>query len=69
MITYLLSLAGDVGQTLMVGDTAYDVIGAAKHGIPTIGVCWGYGTVQDMEAAGAMAIAHTMEEMVTLINT
>ena len=69
VITYLLSLAGDVGQTLMVGDTAYDVIGAAEHGIPTIGVCWGYGTVQDMEAAGAMAIAHTMEEMVTLINT
>ena len=69
VITYLLSLVGDVGQTLMVGDTAYDVLGAAEHGIPTIGVSWGYGEIADMEKAGAIAIAHTMEEMVALINT
>ena len=69
VITYLLGLTGDVGQTLMVGDSAYDVLGAAEHGIPTIGVSWGYGEVADMEKAGAIAIAHTMEEMVALINT
>ena len=69
VITYLLSLVGNVGQTLMVGDTAYDVRGAAEHGIPTIGVSWGYGEVPDMLEAGAIAIAHTMEEMVDLINT
>lgn len=69
VITYLLGLSGDVGQTIMVGDTAYDVLGAAQHGIPTIGVAWGYGEVADMEVAGAMAIAHTVEEMVKLINT
>ena len=68
VITYLLGLTGDVGQTLMVGDTAYDVLGAAQHGIPTIGVSWGYGEVADMEKAGAIAIAHTMEEMVELLN-
>jgi phosphoglycolate phosphatase len=68
VITYLLGLTGDVGQTLMVGDTAYDVLGAAEHGIPTIGVSWGYGAVADMETAGAIAIAHTMEELVALIN-
>ena len=68
VITYLLGLTGDVGQTLMVGDTAYDVIGAAAHGIPTIGVSWGYGTAEDMEKAGAIAIAHSMEELVALIN-
>ena len=68
VITYLLGLTGDVGQTLMVGDTAFDVIGAAAHGISTIGVSWGYGTVEDMEKAGAIAIAHSMEELVALIN-
>lgn len=68
VITYLLSLTGDVGQTVMVGDTAYDVLGAAEHGIPTIGVSWGYGEVADMKKAGAVAIAHTMEEMVELLN-
>ena len=68
VITYLLGLTGDVGQTLMVGDTAFDVIGAAAHGIPTIGVSWGYGTAEDMEKAGAIAIAHSMAELVALIN-
>ena len=68
VITYLLSLTGDVGQTLMVGDTAFDVTGAAAHGIPTIGVSWGYGKVEDMENAGAKAIAHSMEELIFLLN-
>lgn len=69
VITYLLGLTGDVGQTIMVGDTAFDVLGAAQHGIPTIGVSWGYGEIADMEKAGAIAIAHTMEELIFLINT
>lgn len=68
VITYLLGLTGDVGQTLMVGDTAFDVLGAAEHGIPTIGVSWGYGEVADMEKAGAIAVANTMEELISLIN-
>lgn len=68
VITYLLGLAGDVGQTVMVGDTAFDVTGAAAHGIPTIGVAWGYGEVADMEKAGAIAIARSMEELVELLN-
>lgn len=68
VITYLLGLVGDVGQTVMVGDTAFDVIGAAAHGIPTIGISWGYGEVADMEKAGATAIAHSMAELVALLN-
>ena len=68
VIAYLLNLVGDVGHTVMVGDTTYDVTGAAAHGIPAIGVSWGYGQVADMEKAGAMAIAHNMEELITLIN-
>ena len=68
VITYLLGLTGDVGQTVMVGDTVFDVLGAAEHGIPTLGVSWGYGEVADMQKAGAIAIAHTVEEMLDLIN-
>lgn len=68
VITYLLGLTGDVGQTVMVGDTAFDVTGAAAHGIPTVGVSWGYGEVADMEKAGAIAIAHSMDELVELLN-
>ena len=68
VITYLRQLVGDTGETIMVGDTEFDVIGAAAHGIPTVGVSWGYGEVAAMEKAGAVAIAHTMEEMVELLN-
>ena len=68
VIAYLLTQATDVQSAVMVGDTSFDVIGAATHGIPTIGVSWGYGEVADMEKAGAVAIANTMEELVALIN-
>ena len=68
VIAYLLQQASDVRNAVMVGDTAFDVIGAAAHGIPSIGVSWGYGEVADMEKAGAKAIAHSMEELVALLN-
>ena len=67
VIAYLLSTCGADDDVIMVGDTRYDVEGAAAHGIETIGVAWGYGTVADMERAGAKAIAYTMEELLTLL--
>ena len=54
-------------DAIMVGDTAFDVLGAKAHGIPTIGVSWGYGTVSDMEEAGAWAIAHTTDDLYSLL--
>ena len=63
VIAYLLNQCGDYDEKVMVGDTAFDVIGAKAHGIPTIGVAWGYGKVEDMKAAGAASIAYTMEEL------
>lgn len=67
VIAYLLEKIGDVDQAVMVGDTRYDVAGASAHGIPTIGVSWGYGTVDDLLAAGAVAIADTAEALLTLL--
>lgn len=63
VIAYLLNQCGDYDRKIMVGDTAFDVIGAKAHGIPTVGVAWGYGKVEDMEKAGAISIAHTMDEL------
>ena len=63
VIAYLLELNGKSDKTIMVGDTKFDVLGAKAHGIPTIGVSWGYGSVEEMEEAGAVAIAYTMEEL------
>lgn len=68
VIAYLLSQNGKPDNMVMVGDTKFDVIGAKAHGIPTVGVSWGYGLVCDMEKAGAAAIAHTMGELFELLN-
>lgn len=68
VIAYLLELIGKDSDIIMVGDTKFDIIGAAAHGIPAIGVCWGYGKVEDMRRAGAQAIACSMDELFTLLN-
>lgn len=68
VIAYLLSQCGEQDAPIMVGDTHYDVEGAAAHGIPTVGVAWGYGTVEDMQKAGAVAIAYTMDELLALLD-
>ena len=68
VIAYLLELNGKTENAIMVGDTAVDVLGAKAHGISTIGVAWGYGEIADMEAAGAAAIANSMEELYKLLS-
>ncbi len=68
VIAYLLQQAGSVENCIMIGDTVFDVVGAAAHKIPTIGVAWGYGKVEDMKNAGAMAIAETPEQLLELLN-
>ena len=67
VIAYLIEQNGRTDNMIMVGDTKFDVIGAKHHGIPAIGVSWGYGEVADMEDAGATAIATTMEELLSLL--
>ena len=63
VIAYLLRQCGEYEEKVMVGDTAFDVLGAKVHNIPTIGVAWGYGKVEDMVDAGAVSIVYTMEEL------
>ena len=67
VIAHLLESCGAQENPIMVGDTAYDVIGAKEHGIPAIGVDWGYGLNEDMEKAGAVAIAYTVAELYDLL--
>lgn len=67
VIAYLLEKIGNVNHAVMVGDTRYDVEGASLHKIPTIGVSWGYGTVEELMQAGAVAIANTAESLLALL--
>lgn len=67
VIAFLLEQNGRADNMVMVGDTHFDVIGAAAHEIPTIGVAWGYGDLAQIRQAGAKAIAQTPQELLELL--
>lgn len=41
--------------TVMIGDRKHDIIGAKTNGICGLGVLWGFGTREELEASGAYA--------------
>ncbi|WP_029068134.1 HAD hydrolase-like protein [Jonesia quinghaiensis] len=59
-------LPGDARIT-MIGDREHDVLGAAEHGLPTVGVRWGYAEPEELENAGAVAIARKPAEVAGLV--
>ncbi|MBQ9901346.1 MAG: HAD hydrolase-like protein [Clostridia bacterium] len=48
----------DKSRAYMVGDRSYDMIGAAKTGVHSIGVTYGFGTRMELMEAGAEFIAY-----------
>ncbi len=69
VIAYALETAGITDKTglVMVGDREHDVIGAHLAGLDVIGVLYGYGSREELTAAGADQIAETPEALETLI--
>lgn len=53
----------DKSQMIMVGDTSFDVLGAAAVGIGCIGVTYGYGDKNEMSECGAIAVVDTALEL------
>ena len=50
-ITPVLASDGGTPDVLMIGDRDHDVLGAAKYGIPTVVVEWGYGSAEEARQA------------------
>ena len=68
VIRYALETVGiPAEEGLMVGDREHDVLGAKTVGVGCVGVLWGYGSREELEKAGADALAETPEEMVDWI--
>jgi phosphoglycolate phosphatase len=59
----------DAADAIMVGDRKYDVAGAARHGIPTIGALWGHGGAAELRAAGAAALCQRPQDLPALVRT
>jgi phosphoglycolate phosphatase len=54
----------DPGTTVvMIGDRRFDVEGAARLGIPCIGVGWGYAPDGELTRAGAVSVVDTVERL------
>lgn len=69
VIAYVLSGAGirDVSQAVMVGDREFDITGAKKHGLDSVGVLYGYGDFKELYNAGATYIVKDVNELTALL--
>ena len=59
VIPYALDALGcsDKSKALMIGDTVFDARGARLAGVDFLGVTYGYGVKESMEACGAVGFA------------
>ncbi|MCR4638465.1 HAD hydrolase-like protein [Ruminococcus sp.] len=69
VIEYVLERAGisDRSHVLMIGDRRQDVLGAHKTGLKCMGILWGFGSIDELNEAGADFIAETPEEAADML--
>ena len=68
LVRYILKTEGlDPSRVVMIGDRLHDVKGAAKNGVASIGVLWGFGDQAEHEEAGATRIASSPAELPGLV--
>jgi phosphoglycolate phosphatase len=60
LLQYALQQAAvDPSKTLMIGDRSHDMVGASNNGMKGIGVLYGYGSREELLAAGARQVCAT----------
>lgn len=71
VIAHALEEMGITNPSLaaMVGDKEHDIIGSKETGLYSVGVLYGYGSLEELEAAGADAIVPTVAALGTLLST
>lgn len=69
VLRYSLASLGeyDLTETVIVGDRKYDAEGAKALGIDSVGVLWGHGSREELEAAGFTHIVKTSGELLALL--
>lgn len=64
MIEAALAEAGvEASQAVMVGDTTFDIEMAIAAGVTPIGVSWGYHEVDALQAAGAVRVIDSFDDL------
>lgn len=69
VIAYCLEKLGvtDLSTVVMVGDREHDIIGAKTVGVDSIGVLVGYGSREELQAAGATHVAESLGDVLGLV--
>ena len=62
-----LMRADVTGHAVMVGDRRHDIYGAHANGLEAIGVLYGYGSREELSAAGADFLAADLNELKTAL--
>ena len=69
MLEMAMAEAGALpGDTVMIGDTTYDIEMARAAGCRAIGVAWGYHAPEELFAVGAEAVAETPAHLGELLD-
>lgn len=64
LIAHMIELEGiDTKRAVMIGDRGSDVKASKRHGIPAVGVKWGYGSEDELKEAGAAVIIEEPGEL------
>jgi phosphoglycolate phosphatase len=68
LLGYLIPMRDvHAGQAVMVGDRGVDMIAARHHGLFALGAGWGYGSRDELNAAGANALCDSPHELNTAL--
>ena len=60
LLAYAIETTGvDAYRTLMIGDRSHDMVGARNNGMGAVGVLYGYGSREELVAAGARDVCAT----------
>jgi phosphoglycolate phosphatase len=68
IVLELLKTAGaTVEETLYVGDSGVDMQTARNAQVESVGVTWGFRSLEELQTNGARHIIHKPEELIALI--
>jgi len=63
----LAEYAIEPSAAVMIGDRKHDAVGARSNSVYSIGVCWGYGSREELTAAGAQLLVESPKELLNAL--
>jgi phosphoglycolate phosphatase len=63
LLEYAINLNPGASRHIMVGDRKHDLAGAIANNMTPVGVAYGYGSIEELEDAGATAIAQAPADL------